>query len=241
MKKTNRILHWLTMFVASIGVCAFLAVCFILVYSEVFGGFSPKEKDVTLPVDIAEAHIDDKILPEKTDNIQAAGYQEDVLSDTHTDKIIVPVQDKDMREDWASKEQDTAKLSVNEDAGQSEIPDENTVDMMQSDSEQQMTSGSPKELSGEITYIPEPSPQDNTVGLAAKPADISSNNNFNTYDNKAQQQTDDLYVLNTSSMKIHHKTCNSVRKIAPQNHSTSNASVEELLEQGYSRCGICFK
>ena len=76
---------------------------------------------------------------------------------------------------------------------------------------------------------------------ATKPADASGNNNFNTYDNEAQQQVDDLYVLNTSSMKIHYKTCDSVKKIAPQNYSTSNASVEELIEQGYSRCGICFK
>ena len=206
MKKTNRILHCLTLFVASIGVCAFLSVCFILIYSEIFGGFSPKKKDVTLPVTIAKAPTDDNnIVSEKSDNISAACYQEDVLSDTHTDKTIESTQDKDTNEDWTFEEPDISKSS------------------------------------GEVTYIPDSSFQDNAVEPIAKPADTSVNNNFNTYDNGAQQQTDDLYVLNTSSMKIHHKTCNSVRKIALQNYSTSNASVEELIGQGYSRCGICFK
>lgn len=112
---------------------------------------------------------------------------------------------------------------------------------MPSNSEQQITPESSKESSEEIAYIPESTSQDNIVEPATKPAGTSVNNNFNTYDNEAQQQGDDLYVLNTSSMKIHHKTCDSVRKIAPQNYSTSNSSVNELTEQGYSLCGICFK
>lgn len=242
MKKTNRILHWLTLFVASIGVCAFLSVCFILIYSEIFGGFSPKKKDVTLPVTIAEAPTDDNnIVSEKSDTIPAASYQEDILSDTHTDKTIESTQDKDTNEDWTFEEPDISKASVSEDPGEHEIPVENPVDVMPSRSEPQTTPESPEELSGETTSIPESSSLDNTVEPAMKPTDTSGNNNFNTYDNGAQQQTDDLYVLNTSSMKIHRKTCNSVTKIAPQNYSTSNASVEELIEQGYSRCGICFK
>lgn len=213
MKKTNRILHCLTLFVASIGVCAFLSVCFILIYSEIFGGFSPKKKDVTLPVTIAEAPTDDNnIVSEKSDNVPAASYQEDVLSDTHTDKTIEPTQDRYMNEDWTFEEPDIAKSSVSEDVGAHEIPVENTVDVMPSRSEPQTIPESPEESSGEVTYIPESSPQDNAVEPVAKPADTSVNNNFNTYDNGAQQQTDDLYVLNTSSMKIHYKTCDSVKK-----------------------------
>lgn len=242
MKKKSRILHWLTLLVASIGVCAFLSVCFILIYSEIFGGFSPKKKDVTLPIDIAEAAIDDhNIISEKSDNMPPASYQEDVPSDTHTNKTIKSTQDKDMNEDWTFEEPDIAKSSVSEDVGEYEIPVENTVDVMPVDSGQPIIPASQEGSSGEITYIPESSSQDNTVEPAAKPADASGNNNFNTYDNEAQQQVDDLYVLNTSSMKIHYKTCDSVKKIAPQNYSTSNDSVEELIEQGYSRCGICFK
>ena len=86
----------------------------------------------------------------------------------------------------------------------------------------------------------------NTNGQeAATPTDTDSSNgdenNFNTYDNTEQQNTEAAYVLNTSSKKIHHPSCRSVPKIAPENYSTSNLSVDELINQGYSTCGICFK
>ena len=64
--------------------------------------------------------------------------------------------------------------------------------------------------------------------------------NFDLYDNAAQQNTSDTYVLNTSTMKIHHPSCKSVKKIAPQNYSTSNSSIQELQAMGYSLCGNCF-
>lgn len=65
--------------------------------------------------------------------------------------------------------------------------------------------------------------------------------NFNTYNNPEQQNTEAAYVLNTNTMKIHHPTCKSVKKIAPQNYSTSNSSLDELKSQGYTTCGNCFK
>ncbi len=66
-------------------------------------------------------------------------------------------------------------------------------------------------------------------------------NNFNTYDNAEQQQTSDMYVLNTSSKKYHLPSCDDVRKIAPENYATSNQSRTELETQQYSACGHCFK
>lgn len=68
----------------------------------------------------------------------------------------------------------------------------------------------------------------------------NANNNFDTYDNTEQQQTADSYVLNTSSHKIHHPSCSAVRKIAPKNYATSSKTVNELIAEGYSTCGICF-
>ena len=65
--------------------------------------------------------------------------------------------------------------------------------------------------------------------------------NFNTYDNSSQQQTEATFVLNTHTMKIHHPSCSSVKKIAPQNYATSNDSLDDLISQGYSICGNCFK
>jgi len=65
--------------------------------------------------------------------------------------------------------------------------------------------------------------------------------NFNTYNNPDQQQTEETYVLNTDSKKIHHPTCDYVAKIAPKNYATSSKSVISLEAQGYSKCKKCFK
>lgn len=84
---------------------------------------------------------------------------------------------------------------------------------------------------------------------ATATADVNNNgaatgtgdSNFNTYNNADQQKTATAFVLNTSSMKIHYPSCYSVKKIAPQNYSTSDLSLEELKGQGYTTCGNCFK
>lgn len=67
--------------------------------------------------------------------------------------------------------------------------------------------------------------------------------NFNTYDNAEQQNTTEQWVLNTNPdrMKIHYPSCKDVKKIAPQNYATSSASLDDLINQGYTRCGHCFK
>lgn len=65
--------------------------------------------------------------------------------------------------------------------------------------------------------------------------------NFNTYNNTEQQNTEDTWVLNTNSKKIHYPSCKSVPKIAPQNYSTSSETLDELKSRGYTTCGNCFK
>ena len=82
--------------------------------------------------------------------------------------------------------------------------------------------------------VPEPSPQvDGTASGGG------SGENFNTYNPAEQQNTQDSWVLNTNTMKIHYPSCSQVKKIAPQNYSTSNLSEGELKNQGYSTCGVC--
>lgn len=71
------------------------------------------------------------------------------------------------------------------------------------------------------------------------PSSVGNGENFNSYDNTEQQQTTATYVLNTSTHKFHYPSCKSVKKIAPQNYSTSNDSRDELISQGYDSCGIC--
>ncbi|MBD5169269.1 MAG: hypothetical protein HDT20_03995 [Oscillibacter sp.] len=72
-----------------------------------------------------------------------------------------------------------------------------------------------------------------------QPSSEDSDNNFNTYDNEEQQKTENTWVLNTNTMKIHYPSCNQVKKIAPQNYSTSNLAESDLIAQGYTTCGVC--
>ncbi len=65
-------------------------------------------------------------------------------------------------------------------------------------------------------------------------------NYFDTYNNPEQQNTSEEFVLNTSTLKIHHPSCNDVKKISPENYETSSSSLEELEAQGYTKCGHCF-
>ncbi len=81
----------------------------------------------------------------------------------------------------------------------------------------------------------------NTKAATNKTNNSSSGYGFDTYDIPEQQNTEDTYVLNTSTMKIHHPTCKDVRKIKPSNYATSSLSTSELIAQGYSTCGHCFK
>lgn len=64
-------------------------------------------------------------------------------------------------------------------------------------------------------------------------------NNFYTYDNASQQQTDANYVLNTSSKKFHAPSCNDVKRIAEKNYLESNESRDSIIANGYSPCGHC--
>lgn len=64
-------------------------------------------------------------------------------------------------------------------------------------------------------------------------------NNFNTYDIPEQQDTEDIYVLNTNTFKFYIPTCKDVRKIKPENYATSSDSRWSIIAQGYSPCGHC--
>ncbi len=80
-----------------------------------------------------------------------------------------------------------------------------------------------------------------TAASATKKSSSSSGYGFDTYDIPEQQNTTETYVLNTSTKKIHHPTCNDVKKIKPSNYATSSSSTSDLMAQGYSLCGHCFK
>lgn len=88
----------------------------------------------------------------------------------------------------------------------------------------------------EPTVVPAPEPtaaptQDPTAEPTIEPSSESV---------AGESSAEITYVLNTSSRKIHHANCNSVAKIKPENYATTDKSVEELLEEGYTKCGNCW-
>ncbi len=48
------------------------------------------------------------------------------------------------------------------------------------------------------------------------------------------------YILNIDSMKIHFSTCRHVDRMSEENKQATTKTLEELLEEGYTKCGTCF-
>lgn len=55
----------------------------------------------------------------------------------------------------------------------------------------------------------------------------------------SQEGTEASYVLNTSSMRFHLPSCDSVPTIKAKNKATSDKSRDELIAEGYKPCGSC--
>ena len=53
------------------------------------------------------------------------------------------------------------------------------------------------------------------------------------------EQQAKTYILNTNSKKFHHPDCSSVSKISENNKQVFEGTREELIDDGYSPCGIC--
>ncbi|MCH5296345.1 MAG: hypothetical protein J1E85_01600 [Ruminococcus sp.] len=73
--------------------------------------------------------------------------------------------------------------------------------------------------------------------VSSSSASKNSNNNFQTYDNKEQQNTTE-YVLNTNTMKVHKASCRHVKKISPENYATIS-SLQDAYSKGYEACKTC--
>ena len=54
-------------------------------------------------------------------------------------------------------------------------------------------------------------------------------------------QAETTYILNTNSKKIHKSTCGTATLILPENRKEYCGSIEDMLNQGYTTCGNCFR
>lgn len=63
------------------------------------------------------------------------------------------------------------------------------------------------------------------------------------YETDEQQAADNTfarkYVVNTNTMKFHYPTCSSVAQMADHNKQAVTDSKQQLIDKGYSPCGIC--
>lgn len=50
---------------------------------------------------------------------------------------------------------------------------------------------------------------------------------------------DETYVLNTSTMKFHKPDCSVVESMSQKNRIDYMGARDELIQEGYSACGIC--
>lgn len=59
--------------------------------------------------------------------------------------------------------------------------------------------------------------------------------------NTAVSSDNGAFILNTKSKKIHKPTCSSVNTINEENKKKFKGNIGDLLKDGYSKCGSCFK
>lgn len=88
------------------------------------------------------------------------------------------------------------------------------------------------ETEPEILTISEP---EEAAPIVTRETPASSDPLFPEYEREETTE----YVLNISSKKIHKPTCGDVKKIKPENYSTTT-DLETYLAQGYTYCGHCW-
>lgn len=73
--------------------------------------------------------------------------------------------------------------------------------------------------------------------------DYATGDSWLEEDAKPQETTNDgegtAYVINTNSGKFHLPTCSSVEDMSPSNRQDYVGDRQELLNQGYTPCGVC--
>ena len=70
-------------------------------------------------------------------------------------------------------------------------------------------------------------------------AEDAGNNGGNDATDAPDDSTEGKYILNTSSKKVHIPTCGSVSTMSDKNKQVYNGSLEDILAQGYEKCGAC--
>lgn len=243
MKNSTKILNLLTTFMAVIGICAATLVGFIVIYTNVNGGFSPTANNI-LPENISASQADNHAL----------GSDEIDNNHTLTDSTE-PLYPEPSSFTENSVEVSSTNISTEDNFTQSVAA--NAEQISSSNNQYQATTSPTNSVENETIVYEHDIATDNSQNVepvnrySTSDLDISLpdnntsenltgiENNFNTYNNINQQQTTDDYVLNTNTYKFHFPGCDYVKRISPENYATSTSTRSELISQGYDPCGHC--
>ena len=244
--------------IISVVVCAILFFVAIGVYPSTGSTQNAQEETIQNEVADAEETIEERSMPEEqnleessTENITTSSNNESAdTSNTQNDGNIVVADssdDKDSTDTTLSTTQNTNNVvAENHDTSSQTNTQTNTNAQTSTDDSANQSVATTTTQANETTVT---QPSENASTQSADNSSIQSSsggnggnsNNFNLYNNPEQQQTTETWVLNTSSMKIHHPGCSSVASIKPENYAVSSQSLQELMSMGYTTCGRCFK
>lgn len=156
--------------------------------------------------------------------------------------VSTPAQDSSTADDAIVDKTVTAQTTFTHELTDSQVPPAEKPTESPSPTPEPTSSPSETATPSPTTEPTKTPDMDNTkVNGNSESSGSGNESNFNKYNNTEQQNTENTWVLNTSSMKIHCPSCRSVPKIAPKNYSTSSESLDDLKAKGYTTCGICFK
>lgn len=80
---------------------------------------------------------------------------------------------------------------------------------------------------------------DGIIPKNGKPVDSGNSNGSGHSDTSSQNTQKRTYLLNTNTKKIHRPGCSSAKTMNKANQQNYSGSIEELLDQGYSKCKVC--
>lgn len=210
------------------------------------------EETVENEVADSEEPIVERSIPEEQDYIESS--TDDLTSPSSNTSTDLSNAQNDYNIVVADSSNDTSNTSSNEiQSSENTLAVNQNTNSQENSTTQQASGSSAAQTTDAPTtqVIDTPVTQPTTVTPAQSSDDSSSQSssggnddntyNFNLYNTPEQQQTTETWVLNTSSMKIHHPGCSSVPSIKPENYAVSSKSLQELMAMGYTTCGRCFK
>ena len=244
--------------IISVVVCAILFFVAIGVYPSTGSTQNAQEETIQNEVADVEETIEERSMPEEqnleessTENITTSSNNESAdTSNTQNDGNIVVADssdDKDSTDTTLSTTQNTNNVVAENHDTSSQTNTQTNANAQTSTDDSANQSVATTTTQANETPVTQPSENastqsaDNSSIQSSSGGNGGNSNNFNLYNNPEQQQTMETWVLNTSSMKIHHPGCRSVASIKPENYAVSSQSLQELMSMGYTTCGRCFK